>query len=136
MFPSPRTIAGRRPSLRTLVLTLSGLILAFALYAPPAFARDWRPMGGDKEIKFVLVTDMKKLADPSVYRDAVINLCHAGNDCFLLFWADQSMIPKSLPLTVPQAKAQIAVYTFDSKTGGRRFLWNCGIRNEPGACFK
>ena len=108
--------------------------MLFLLFSNPAIAADWKKVGGQGLMQFVLV-EQKHEEDVSVYNEAIKSLCHQNQRCYLLFWSDENKVPLQLPMSDASVTAQTASYTFNPVTNYRRLLFNCRINPDPDTCL-
>lgn len=98
-----------------------GAILSSGLSFQPVSSAELTKVGGHGEIDFVLVP--KELQrDSRLLKMACRRYTHRHTDyfCKLLMWTDKKLVPKHLPMSNAQLKAQFACYDFNLSTGLNR----------------
>jgi len=119
-------------------MTLSIAILFVLLGTAPGRAqshqKDWQLVRTQGMMRLVVVTKSKE-RDRSVYQDAIKSLCTLGEHCYVLFWSSRALVPKRIPMSDAQARAQVASYTHNPTTHFDEFLMTCRIEKDPNKCF-
>lgn len=111
--------------------TLTGAALAQS-------GQGWQHVRTVGMIDMVLV-DRARDKDKDVYRLAIGSVCGPKlkrGFCKVLFWSDAAMVPRSMPMSVAQARAMRADWTYNDRASFRQLLWACDIEPDPAQCFK
>jgi len=101
---------------------------------PVASAQPWKLVHSQGLMNFVYV-DKAHSNDQDQYRLAIADVCAGKNICQVMFWNDEALIPKQLPMSDAQDSAKVAHWQYNGNTGLRRLLWSCKIVNDPSECF-
>ncbi|MFZ5558677.1 MAG: hypothetical protein ACOZDY_18510 [Pseudomonadota bacterium] len=121
------------------VFVVAGAVLigaALTILPDRAQARDpWRHVGKIGMMDLVVV-DAEQELNKDVYRLAIGKVCAGREFCKVLIWADERMVPKTMPMTDAQVRALRANWTYNGRTGSRTMLWSCDIDPDPSSCFR
>ena len=98
-------------------------------------ARQWKLVRTFGMQQIVLVEKAHE-RDQQVYDDAIEVLCSGETFCWVVFWSDAELVPKSMPYAEAEAAAMKAVYNYNQPKGFRQLLWSCEIVNDPSQCFR
>lgn len=109
-------------------------MLLVALVTAPGRAqpgqKEWQLIRTQGMMKLVLVNKSKE-RDRSVYQDATKALCVPGDYCYVLFWSSRASVPKRMPMSDAQARAEVANYTHNPTTHFDELLMTCRIEKNP-----
>jgi len=110
----------------------AALLIGFLLIANVAHAGEpWKLIHSQGVMNFVHI-DASSWKDQDQYRLAIGKICAGKQICQVLFWKDEKLVPRKLPMTDQQVNAQVAHWQYNGNTGLRRLLWSCEIVNEAG----
>jgi hypothetical protein len=82
---------------------------------------DFRRLGGTGNYVMVVA----KGSDPASWPALAKAKCGEAQQCTVLAWDDPAKAATALPLTDPEAAAQVFNYSLNRLTGLERPLWNC-----------
>jgi hypothetical protein len=118
-------------------ILLIAMLLVVLVTAPgrtQSRQKEWQLIRTQGMMKLVLVTKSKE-RDRSVYQDAIRSLCTPGDYCYVLFWSSRALVPKRIPMSDAQARAEVANYTHNPTTHFDELLMTCRIEKNPDKCF-
>jgi|SRR5436853_1994506 len=119
---------------KTLSTSILLIALGTALGQAQSRQKDWQLVRTQGMMRLVLVTKSKE-RDRSVYQGVIKSLCTSSEYCYVLFWSSRTSIPKRIPMSDAQARAQVASYTHNPMTHFDEFLMTCRIEKDPNKCF-
>jgi len=101
------------PVLLTITLVCSGA----------ALAGDGYSVTYSQNIMRFVEIDIDKADDREIYTQVVDEICKPGSKCQVLFWTENA--PINFPMSREQAKAKIAYWQYEKKSGSHRLYVDC-----------
>ena len=73
-------------------------------------------------------------------RDGIVriseSICESKRVCIVLFWINETFIPRRLPMSDAQNNAMVAHYVHNRNTAYKRLLLHCRLDPDPTLCFQ
>jgi hypothetical protein len=93
------------------------MIFASVLIALPVVAaQPWKLIHTQGVMNFVYMEPQPADNDDQ-YRLAIGEICAAKAICQVLFWNDESLVPRRLPMTDAQIEGQVMQWSYNANTG-------------------
>jgi hypothetical protein len=96
----------------------------------------WKKIGEQGIFSFVVVGGTSA-NDQEIYRLAIGKICRTRPICQIVFWQDEKLAARKLPMTDQQLKSRTALWQFNANSGLRRLIWSCELfkRTDRSDCL-
>lgn len=92
-------------------------------------------MGNSGKLVHMVLVDLDKEMDKTVYSAAITRLCGKATDfCRIRFWTQERFIPEKVTPTPEQLKAQKADYLFNPAADVKKTTWSCKVDHDKSHC--
>lgn len=104
------------------------------------FGQGWKlirspEMGSSGKFVHMVLVDLDKEMDKTVYSAAINRLCGKATDfCRIRFWTQERFIPEKVTPTPEQLRAQKAEYLFNPAAGVKKTSWSCKVDHDKSHC--